>query len=195
MKKFLLAAFVCASIAGLTGCTTSYRDGGADCLYRPEPTNAPNYYTEYNVSEQRISNKGEASVLFWVFQFSEGKYCTINSDPNVGLLASIFNFFSPSRVAVDNAKKAALFNALSNSSADQLLGAIYEYTVTDYVVFSKVECSVKGFPATVKGVKFYDKKPVILNSWQKVEYLNPQDYPVDYTSKVDDRAIPFLIGK
>ncbi len=185
MKRVLMLCLgLTAVVFCLTGCKSSYRDGGADYLYRPKPTGTPGYYTEYEVSNQRVSGAAESAVLFWFFQFSEGKYCLQNSDPNLSFLDSIFKFFSPTQFAVENAKKAALFNALSEVKADQLLGASFEYTITDYIFFSRVTCSAKGFPALAKCVKFHEKVPVILNKWQKIEYIAPQEYPIDYSDKV-----------
>ena len=46
------------------------------------------------------------------------------------------------------------------------------------LLYATVDCRVKGFPAKVKGVKMVDKKPIILNKWQKIEYVKPYENPV-----------------
>ena len=72
------------------------------------------------------------------------------------------------------------------SDADQILGATFEYKITDYLVFSKVECTAKGFPARARGVELLEQKqPVILNNWQKIEYISPYETPKVYSGPED----------
>lgn len=182
MKKSLLLA-VCAAVSAivLAGCTTTYRDTGVDYLTRSSSAGTTPYYTEYEVSKKQISGKGTASVLFWFFQFSEGKYCLVEHNPHLSVLSLFKEIFSPSQKAVSNAKNAAMYDACEKSGADQILGAGFEYQITDYLVFAKVECVAKGFPAKVKEIKMLDKQPIILNQWQKVEYISPYGIARDYS--------------
>lgn len=177
---FLLTG-ITAIVLSTTGCTTHYRDVGADYLERPENHSRAPYHTEYAVSQNRTNGAGKASVLFWVFQFSDGKYCQINRNPRLSVLSQIAEFLSPTQKTISNAKSSALFQACEKSQADQVLGATFDYTITDYLIFSTVECTAKGFPATVKGIKMLDKQPIILNDWQKVEYLAPYEIPQVYS--------------
>ena len=91
MKKSIILGFCTAVLVfSLTGCVTHYRDGGADYLKRPDNiTNAP-YYTEFEISEKKVVGNGEASVLFWLFQFSDGKYCQQGLAPRL----SFFSMFA-----------------------------------------------------------------------------------------------------
>lgn len=72
---------------------------------------------------------------------------------------------------------SALYDACASSRTDQLLGTFFEYKVTDYLIYTEVECVIKGFSATAAAVKLIDKKPVVLNSWQKLEYVGIHEKP------------------
>jgi|GEM_PF-1499377 len=179
--KFLPPAAMTGLILALTGCVSHYRDAGADYLKRPESVSRAPYFTEYQVSPAKVSGQGKASVLFWLFQFSDGKYCQLGMGPDLSLFSQIAEVFSPTQRAIFNAKSSAMYQACERSAADQILGATFEYRITDYFFFSNVECTAKGYPATVQGVKMLDKQPVILNNWQKLEYLKPHELPLVYS--------------
>ena len=49
---------------------------------------------------------------------------------------------------------------------------------TNETVNKKVLAADRKSPAKVKGVKMVDKKPIILNKWQKIEYVKPYENPV-----------------
>ena len=176
---FMLAAVLFVSV--LTGCTTYYRDAGADLLYRPSIIQGAPYYTEFEVSKERISATGTASVVCGIFQIAENKQCLTERNPELSMFSFLKDLFSPTFKAVDNAKNVARYNACEKSKADQLLGMTYDYRIDNYVFYARVECIVRGFPAKVKAVKMIDKKPVILNKWQKVEYLAPHEIPAVYS--------------
>ena len=177
MKKVILfPVFVIALF--LSGCTTYYRDAGADFLTRPDSLPGAQYYTEYELNNQRITAKGEASVLFGIFQIAENKRCLSIFNPHLSAFSVLSDILSPTYTAVSNAKSIALYNACVENNADQLIGVTFDYVVKNYFFYATVECSVKGFPAKVKGVKMVDKKPIILNKWQKIEYVKPYENPV-----------------
>ena len=185
-KRFgaLAAAIGITVICG--GCVSYHRDAGVDYLVRPQATGEICYTTQYEIGKQRITGRGSASVLLWVFQFSDGKYCQLNSNPHLSFLSLLWEFLSPAQKAVSNAKNTALYNACEDSDADQILGATFEYKITDYLVFSKVECTAKGFPARARGVELLEQKqPVILNNWQKIEYISPYETPKVYSGPED----------
>lgn len=139
------------------------------------------YTTQYSVNNHRITGRGSASVLFWFFQFSDGKHCQLNPNPNLSFLSVLWEFLSPAQKAVRNAKSTALYNACENNEADQILGATFDYKITDYLFFTKVECTAKGFPARVRGVELLRQQPVILNKWQKIEYFSSSEEPKIYS--------------
>ena len=180
-KTCLLAVFAAGMSLALTGCVTHYRDAGADYLKRPESNFRAPYYTEFKVSEKKVAGHGEASVLLWLFQISDGKYCQLGLAPRLSIFSILSEIFSPTQRAVFNAKSSAMYQACEVSSADQILGATFEYKITDYFFYAKVECTAKGFPATALSVKMLDKQPIILNSWQRVEYLRPYEVPSVYS--------------
>ena len=179
--KLLLLSGMTGLVLSLTGCVSYYRDAGADYLKRPESVSRAPYYTEYQISQDKVNGQGKASVLFWLFQFSDGKYCQLGMGPNLSIVSQIAEVFSPTQRAVYNAKSSAMYQACESSSADQILGATFEYRITDYFFYLTVECTAKGYPATAKGIKMLEKQPVILNKWQKVEYLNLYEVPQVYS--------------
>ena len=97
MKKQICLLFGVAGLMmlALTGCVTRYRDGGADYLKRPDDFTKAPYYTEYQIAQTKVTGQGEASVLFWLFQFSDGKYCQLGFGPNVSFFGQIAEVFSP----------------------------------------------------------------------------------------------------
>lgn len=192
MKKvILMSVSLVAVLLTFTGCTTYYHDAGADYLYRPvSEINAP-YYTEYEPAEQRISATGNASVLFGFIQLAENKRCLSVFNNQSTFFSILFHHFSPTARAVNNAKSVALYNACELHKADQLLGVTFDYVIDDYLIYSKVKCTVKGFPARVKGIKMIDKKPIILNKWEKIEYVAPYEKPRMLTPAVG-KVVPQL---
>ena len=177
MKKVML--FLAAAITVLlSGCTTYYRDAGADYLTRMNTLPGAPYYTEFELQEKQVQATGEASVFLGIFQIAENKRCLSVINPNLSVFSILDDILSPTYTAISNAKSVALYNACEQNNADQLLGTTFDYVVKDYFVFATVNCIVKGFPAKVKGVKMIEKKPIILNKWQKIEYVNQYENPI-----------------
>ena len=87
-----------------------------------------------------------------------------------------------------------MYQACEISSADQILGATFEYKITDYFFYAKVECTAKGFPATALSVKMLEKQPIILNSWQRVEYLKPYEVPNVYSDPKNSAPPSSIFG-
>ena len=193
-KKFVMAAFAVGLSIVLPGCVTHYRDAGADYLKRPESNFRAPYYTEFKVSEKKVSGHGEASVILWLFQSSDGKYCQLGLAPRLSMFSMLSEIFSPTQRAVFNAKSSAMYQACEVSAADQILGATFEYKITDYFFYAKVECTAKGFPATAISVKMLEKQPIILNSWQRVEYLKPYEVPSVYSDPTHSAAPSGIFG-
>ena len=71
------------------------------------------------------------------------------------------------------------------------MGVTFDYVVDDYLLYAKVRCTVKGFPARVKGIKMIEKKPIILNKWEKIEYVAPHENPRMLTPAVG-KVVPQL---
>ena len=103
-------------------------------------------------------------------------------------LANLSHLFNPTFKAILNAKNVAMYNACAQAQADQIMGATFDYIITDYLVFTTVKCVAKGFPAQVKGVKMVTKKPIILNKWQKIEYVAPHENPPMPASSTENTA-------
>ncbi len=199
-RKIEKAGMILVAAIGLatlgSGCVSYHRDAGADYLTRPQPTGKVRYITKYKVDQQRISGQGIASVLLWCFHFSDGKYCQLNPNPHLSFLSVVWELISPSQKAVSNAKNSALYNACETNRADQIVGATFEYKITDYLVFSKVECTARGFPAHVDAVELVDlKQAVILNNWQKIEYISPYEEIKDYSGPEKAALFPVWMKK
>lgn len=192
--KFFIPVGMVGLALAFTGCVSHYRDAGADYLKRPESVSRAPYYTKYQVSQDKVSGQGKASVLFWLFQFSDGKYCQLGMGPDLSIFSQIAEVFSPTQRAIFNAKSSAMYQACQNSSADQILGATFEYRITDYFFFATVECTAKGYPATATGVRMLEKQPVILNNWQKLEYLAPHEVPLVYSDPEHAVSLSALSG-
>lgn len=183
MKKCIVL-LACTIALVLSGCITSYRDAGGDGLTRPSNGNSDSYRTEYEIGQEAVTGTGGAEVILWFFHVSDGKVCQLYRDPHISLFGSILSVFSPTEKAIFNAKGAALYNALENSNADHIVGATFDYEVQDSFFFIRVKCSVKGYPAKVKKISNIDKIPVIVNEWQKIEYVAPSVMPKDYSNKM-----------
>jgi len=195
MKRLHLLSLVSGALL-LAGCsTTLYNDGGAANLARPASISSPMYRTDYEVSKERVSGTGEAKVVLGMFYSSEDKFCLWDEDLSRTTMDGVTDALSPAQLCIGNAKKAAVFNAISASNADLLLGATYEYTVNSGLFYTHVKCTVKGFPAKIKGVKFVNK-PIILNKWQRIEYVCPEENPVSVCDEdAKDAAKPAINSK
>ena len=179
MKKTIALLGALAALL-FSGCTTYYRDSGSTFLERPTSVSPAPYYTEYEYGKNIIKAEGTASVLLGVFQFAENKRCMPVVEPHLSIWSVIDNFFSPTYQAVKNAKWVAIYNACEQSDAEEFVGVTCDYVVKNYFFYATVKCIAKGFPAKVKGVKPITQKPVILNKWQRIEYVAPHEDPVAY---------------
>ena len=193
MKKCVCLFGAVLVAAVLTGCTTYYRDSVADYLARPELESTTPYYTDFDIKKERISAKGEAAVLFGIFQIAENKRCQSVINPNLSVFSVLDELLSPTYKAVSNAKSIALYNACEQYDADQLMGATFDYVITNYLFYAKVDCVVKGFPAKVKGIKMIDRKPVILNQWQRIEYIKPYEIPVNLSGTAQPESLSLSV--
>ena len=163
----------------LSGCTTYYKDAGADSLARPKGVDRVPYYTEYEIGD-KIAGDGEATVILFLFQASDGKTCETAASPGASMFKKLSELISPTQKTITNAKGSALYDACEKSGADHILGTTFQYEVTDYFFWSTVKCRVAGFPATATAVKMQTEQPIILNQWQKVEYIKPHEVPDFY---------------
>lgn len=170
MKHALTLATL--ALVALTGCTTYYTERSTQALVNPGPMSGPEYRTEWEVSQKKVTAEGSASVNFWIFTSGENKYASV---PGLNL-----GFF-PSDRAIHKAKAAATYEACVQNKADALLGVTYNYKVTDYFFTSIVECTVQGFPATVTGVKLLEDKPVLIDKGKEVIRIKPYETLLDYS--------------
>ena len=170
MKQLLPTAAL--ALLALTGCTSYHTERATQALVNPGPLNGPEYRTEWDISQKKVTAEGTAHVNFWVFTSGENKYADV---PGLNL-----GFFPTDR-AIHKAKAAATYEACVQNKADALLGVTYSYKVTDYFFTSTVECTVQGFPATVTGLKLLEDKPVLIDKGKEVIRIKPHETLLDYS--------------
>lgn len=158
MKQFLPLAGL--ALLAFTGCVSYHTERNTQALVNPGPMNGPEYRTEWEIAQKKVTAEGNARVNFWVFTSGENKYADV---PGFDL-----GFF-PSDRALHMAKAAATYEACVRNNADALLGVTYSYKITDYFFTSTVECTVQGFPATVTGLKLLEDKPVLIDKNKEVD--------------------------
>lgn len=154
MKKIalcLVAVVVCGAF--MTGCKTTYNnDMAADSKHAMVPAL---YQLKIEHKDVKVEGSAAINVLFGIFtwgadSFSERAY--------LGKPSS-FSFLPDS---VQLVKEAAVYNACSSNNCDLLIGSKYEVVSTDYFVYKKVTCSVKGYPGNEIGVeKKADSSPIV----------------------------------
>lgn len=165
----------------ITGCTTTYKDANGEYLQYPANAGTSEYYTQYSIGTKRISGEGRASVVFGLIHSGDGKYCALGANPNLTFFDMLFEIFSPTSKAILNAKSSAVYNAVEKNKADYLVGAMFSYTVRNYLIFSEVECTITAYPAFIK--KISPAKKIILNSNQRIVSVNPDMDIKDYSAK------------
>ncbi len=141
MKKLLLLAIV-AVAAVMTGCTTVNDNRGAND-FAAEILPAK-FQTIVEHKDQLVYGEAQLNALFCVFTWGVSEFSDRSFDTDeAGFFASPFSLV----------KQAATYNACQEAKCDVLLNAKYTITVTDYVVFKKINCKVSGYPGTEKGIK------------------------------------------
>ncbi len=164
-----------------SGCVSYYTEAGSQNLVAPEYLGGPNYYTQYEVSPTKVKASGTSKVWFWLFTSGDPKYADID-------YGSFWDCFWPSRYAVNRAKSAATYDACEKAKADHLLAATYRYVVTNYFFVSTVKCEVSGFPATGTGVKWVERKPILIEKNKEIIYVEPHEVVSDMTQPREERS-------
>ncbi len=166
MKKVLFPLAVMAMV--FSGCTTYYTDRSAQSRVNPTQAGGADYFTKWKVDDARVEAESSAAVLFGLFLLDENK----NFDLDDGVGAT----FTPSGRAVRAAKMGATYDACEQNNADNLLGAIYTYKVTNFCyIVQTVDCKVQGYPAFMNGVEFIESKPWVIEKDQEVIQLKPYE--------------------
>lgn len=165
----------------ISGCTTTYRDANGEYLKYPSNGGSSEYYTQYTIGAKRITGEGNSAVILGVFHSGDGKYCALGANPNLTFLDLILEFFSPTSKAIFNAKSSAVYDAAERNRADYLVGTMFSYTVKNYIIFSKVKCTITAYPAFIK--KISPAKKIILNRDQRLVAVNPDMELKDYSAR------------
>ena len=183
MKKILLGLCAVAGILFATGCTSINSSDGGDLNIYPKtigPTD--NYRPLYTVdTKKKVTGKAKVTVLFGLFMWGDGSGLADNAD--------IFSFLPDSRRL---SAKAAFYNACKEANCDDIVAARYEVTRKNYLIFSKCEVEVKGFPATLSGVEVVKPVQYYIDSTGKVIFLKKFVNPIkisDDTSFVKKKGL------
>ncbi len=171
MRRVMLIASV--ALMALTGCTTYYAERNTQDQVSLLPQSGPYYRSEWQISDTRTKALGTARVWFGFLTSGEPKYADV---PGLNLP------FFPTDRAIYRAKSAATYNACEQTKADALLGVAYKYMVTNYLIFSTVECEVVGYPARVAGMKLLEDHPVLVDDTTKVIRIKPWETLTDCSS-------------
>jgi hypothetical protein len=173
MKKIAFFAMACVATF-VTGCVSYHTERDTQSIVNPSADQGPTYRTNWKIEQKRTSATGSARVWFGLFVSGDAKYANVPGW-NMGFL--------PSDRAVSKAKAAATYAACEQTNADALLGVAYKYKMTDYIIFSTVDCEVEGYPAKVTGLTLQDTKPVLIDDGKKVIRMKTYETLEDYTSK------------
>lgn len=144
MKKIImmiLAGGVLA-VAG-TGCTSFETNRVGDQVEVKIPLTVE---PVVEASNQMVEGNATVNCLFGIFTWGVSSQA-VGID-YTGTSAGASMFTSPA----DIAKNGAAFDACTGAKADLLLAARYNLTETNYFVFKKVECTVKGYPGILKSI-------------------------------------------
>lgn len=130
----LLSVAAVTSIA--TGCSSMSNSNSATMGKVNAKT--VDYKPIYSFEKQKVSGSSKLNVLFGFISWGDSDYA------ENGAMDSLTLFSATGRL-----KAAAVYKACQKKNADTLLGSTYEIETTDYFVFKKVNCKVKGFPAKI----------------------------------------------
>jgi len=146
MKKIImmiLAGGVLA-VAG-TGCTSFETNRVGEQVEVKMPLNVE---PVVELGNQTVEGNATVNCLFGIFTWGVSNQAVGVDYYGNGTCAGAGMFSSPADVA----KNGAAYNACTGAKADLLLAARYNVTETNYFVFKKVECQVKGYPGTLKSI-------------------------------------------
>jgi len=137
----ILAVGVLAVVG--TGCTSFETNRVGDQVNVKMPLNVEPIVEAGN---QMVEGNATVNCLFGIFTWGVSSQA-VGID-YIGTSSGTSIFTSPADVA----KNGAAFDACTGAKADLLLAARYNLTETNYFVFKKIECQVKGYPGILKGV-------------------------------------------
>ncbi len=181
MKKILIALFLSiVSIAGITGCspTINTSHGGTMTFY-PELGPVDDYRPIYTADENiKVSGNAKFNVLFGIFVWGDGE---VGFADNADIFANS-SFLGPLLSWIPNEKnlaaKAAFYDACKSAQCDTIVAARYEVKKTNYIIFSKCEVEVVGFPATLTSLEKIPLYPYYISQEGKTVKLDRLVKPV-----------------
>lgn len=168
-KTLILGLFAVAAILFVTGCTSvNSSDGGSLNIYPETIGPTDNYRPLYKIdTKNRVVGKAHVNILFGMFMWGDGSGVADNAD--------VFSFLPDARRL---SAKAAFYNACKEADCDSIVAARYEITRKNYLIFSKCEVEVKGFPATLSGVEVVKPVQYYVNADGDVVFLDKYINPI-----------------
>ncbi len=158
MKKialYFMAVVACGAF--MTGCKSTYtNDLAADSKHAMVPAV---YQLKIEHKDVKVEGSASLNVLFGMFSWGASAFAdrTYLGAGDSGFVADFFP--NPTK----KVKEAAVYNACDANKCDLLIGTKYEIIESDYFVFKRVSCTVKGYPGNEVGVeKKADAKPGVV---------------------------------
>ena len=181
MKKILLSLVTIVGILTATGCTSINSSDGGNLNIYPETVGPTDSYRPlYKIDTQkRVVGKAQVSVLFGLFMWGDGSGVADNAD--------VFSFLPDARRL---SAKAAFYNACKEANCDSIVAARYEITRKDYLIFSKCEVEVKGFPAKLSGVEVIKPVQYYFDATGNIIFLDRFINPIKFEDERAFKAAP-----
>lgn len=145
-----------------------------------------NYRPLYKIdTKTRVVGKAHVNILFGLFMWGDGSGVADNAD--------VFSFLPDAKRL---SAKAAFYNACKEANCDSIVAARYEVTRKNYLIFSKCEVEVQGFPATLSGVEVIKPVQYYFDSDGNInflkEFINPIKINNDSSSSTTSRRFFFF---
>lgn len=157
MKKSLLvfAVSVAAMVMLGTGCTSIEANKVGDQVSVHMPV-----FVKPTIETKNTEINGSATVhsILGIFTWGPNAQAVgvnygVRTDVQGGILGELLTFTGKSEIIVRN---AAAYRATNSVKADIILAPRYVVTVKDYFIYKSINCTVKGYPGYIKGVKVVD---------------------------------------
>ncbi len=140
MKKLMMACFLVAAAASMTGCITVNKNDGGESNLRPKICKDC-VHEKYAVGDKTVSaTETVQCVLNFICWGATASHTADQAE---------FSGFG----AVAKAKNGAYAKACEAAKCDQIAGARYTITTDDYFVYKKVKVDITGYPVTMTGVE------------------------------------------
>lgn len=174
MKKFLTIAASAALVAGMTGCVSqnASKVAGPIEAQTKSVVATPDVQVVGPVSGTASFHK-ILGLDFTPKSYADG--VAFNADGTSMNPLTAISAMGPSSISpgYSEAKAAAAYSALEGTNADIILNPNYKIEEQNFVVFSRIKCTVTGFGAKVKGISKIEYK-----DYKEMELLGGKKKPL-----------------